>query len=65
MLTINDGRIAPLGLFTGREELPKYILDGSGNSMSGYVTLGTSDDYKKYDKLMKELKEVSIGDEDD
>lgn len=65
MLSLNNPRIAPLGLFTGREDIPKYILDGSGACKSGYVVLGTSDDYKKYDKLMKELNAISSESESD
>jgi len=65
MISLNNPRIAPLGFFTGREDIPKYILDGSGSCKSGYVVLGSSADYKKYDKLMKELNAISSGSDSD
>jgi len=59
MLSMNDSRLAPLGFFTSREDIPKYILDGSGRCRSGYVVPGCSQDYNRYTKLIAELNSFS------
>ena len=59
MMTLSDQRIAPLGFFTSRKDIPKYILDGSGKCKSGYVVLGTSVDYERYSRIIAELNNLS------
>ena len=46
-------------MYTGRSDIPKYVMDKSGSCKSSYVVIGSPINNNKYAKLLKELNEIS------
>lgn len=39
-ISVDSPRLAPVGFFTGRNDIPRYLLNGNGNCRFAYVVVG-------------------------
>eukprot|EP01022_Parablepharisma_sp_SALTPOND_P016800 TRINITY_DN254_c0_g1_i1.p3 TRINITY_DN254_c0_g1~~TRINITY_DN254_c0_g1_i1.p3 ORF type:complete len:148 (-),score=11.64 TRINITY_DN254_c0_g1_i1:46-489(-) len=45
-------RLAPVSFFTGREDIPRYLLNGNGNCRFAYVVVGREAENRLTEQLM-------------